>query len=281
VIFKASEIAGTNTIIFQAPDFVSTATYIDWDKNNAASSKYEKIDITPYFNDQLTSIFKNQYLSPRPKGPTLQLPTQGIGNWAYPLITAAINDSGLKKRAESNNEIVIKQGVPFSIDPVHGKRDIVFTSQWDNFPDSLFIPLTGKASHAYFLMAGTTNPMQSRMVNGEVIIHYKDGSSDKLELKNPETWWPIEQDYYEDGFAFTTGAPKPVRVYLKTGEDTRTFKDFTTIRGYSNRAIDGGAATVLDLPLDPGKELQRLELKAITNDVIIGLMSLTLLRGAK
>ena len=130
-------------------------------------------------------------------------------------------------------------------------------------------------------MAGTTNPMQSRLVNGEVIIYYKDGTTDKLELKNPETWWPIEQDYYEDGFAFTTGAPKPVRVYLKTGEDTRSFNNFTTIRGFSNRGIDGGAATILDLPLNPAKDLQKLELKAIANDVIIGLMSLTLVRELK
>ncbi|MDB5208694.1 MAG: glycogen debranching protein, partial [Flavisolibacter sp.] len=45
-----------------------------------------------------------------------------------------------------------------------------------------------------------------------------------------------------------------------------------------NRAIDGGAGTVLDLPLDPAKELKSLILKAIANDVVIGLMSLTLVR---
>jgi hypothetical protein len=101
---------------------------------------------------------------------------------------------------------------------------------------------------------------------------------EKLQLKNPENWWPIEQDYYEDGYAFTTGAEKPIRVHLKTGIDTQEFSKYTSIRGFSNRAIDGGAATVLDLPLDPGKELKSLELKAIANDVIIGLMSLTLVR---
>jgi hypothetical protein len=119
--------------------------------------------------------------------------------------------------------------------------------------------------------------MQSRIVNGTVVIHYRDGSSSVLELRNPETWWPIEQDYYEDGFAFTTGV-KPVRVYLKTGEDRRDFRDFTSIRGFSNRAIDGGAATVLDLPLDPSKELKSITLKSVANDVIIGLMGLTLVR---
>jgi hypothetical protein len=243
-----------------------------------ASAKFEKIDLSPYFNDQVTNIFKNQYLSPRPKVPTLQLPTQGIGNWAYPLVMPNISDSGLRNRAGIKNEFTIQQGVPFATPSQYSAKNIVFTSQWDNYPDSAIVSLSGKASHAYFLMSGSTNPMQSRMVNGEVVIQYKDGSEERLELKNPENWWPIEQDYYDDGFAFTTDEEKPVRVYFKTGEDTRTFNNYTSLKGFSNRAIDGGAGTVLHLPLDRTKELRSLTLKAIANDVVIGLMSLTLVR---
>ncbi|MFD3003007.1 hypothetical protein ACFS7Z_21765 [Pontibacter toksunensis] len=43
-------------------------------------------------------------------------------------------------------------------------------------------------------MAGSTNPMQSRFDNWEVVVHYTDGTQEKLVLRNPETWWPIEQD---------------------------------------------------------------------------------------
>lgn len=42
--------------------------------------------------------------------------------------------------------------------------------------------------------------------------------------------------------------------------------------------IEGGMATLLDLPLDSDKELDRLYLKTIANEVIIGLMSVTLVR---
>ena len=69
-----------------------------------------------------------------------------------------------------------------------------------------------------------------------------------------------------------------MRVYFKTGEDSRTFNNFTSIRGFSSRGIDGGAGTVLDLPLNPAKELKSLKLKTIANDVIIGLMSVTFVR---
>lgn len=245
---------------------------------NTASYKYEKIDLSSYFNDDVKNIFKNQYFSPRPNTTTLQLPTQGIGNWAYPLVAVNINDSGLRKRAGDKNEFIIEQGIPFVTPSQTESKNIVFTSQWGNYPKQVSIPITGKATYAYFLMAGSTNPMQSRIVNGTIIIEYKDGSSDSLQLRNPENWWPIEQDYYEDGYAFTTNAPKPVRVYLKSGQDSKTFDKFITIRGFSNRGIDGGAATVLDMPLNPSKELKSLRLKAIANDVVIGLMSVTLIR---
>jgi hypothetical protein len=43
-------------------------------------------------------------------------------------------------------------------------------------------------------------------------------------------------------------------------------------------AIDGGAATILDMPLDHNKELQSVSLHTLANDVVIGLMSVTLTR---
>jgi hypothetical protein len=127
-------------------------------------------------------------------------------------------------------------------------------------------------------MAGSTNPMQSRIVNGTIIIRYIDGTSDKLELKNPENWWPIEQDYFVNGLAFTTDAPRPIRVSLKTGKEILPDHKYTSIRGFSNFAIDGGAATVLGIPLNNKKQLKDLVFRSVANDVVIGLMSITLAR---
>ncbi|UKT62993.1 hypothetical protein [Pedobacter mucosus] len=56
----------------------------------------------------------------------------------------------------------------------------------------------------------------------------------------------------------------------------RDFKKFTGIKGFSSFGIDGGAATILDLPLNPDKQLKELRLVTLTNDVVIGLMSVTL-----
>jgi hypothetical protein len=127
-------------------------------------------------------------------------------------------------------------------------------------------------------MAGTTNPMQSRFTNGLVVVTYTDGSRDTLALKNPQNWWPIEQDYFTDNFAFITGAPTPERLYLKEGVFAKGLSAYSSIKGFSNRAIDGGAATLLGMPLQRNKVLYSLGVHTIANDVVIGLMALTLSR---
>ncbi|WP_207533361.1 DUF4450 domain-containing protein [Desertivirga arenae] len=269
--------SGTNAVRFDYEGKATQTKISNW-AVKPLLKEVRNVELNKVFNDKVTNIFKNKYLSPRPQGPTLQLPWQGIGNWCYPLIDANVDDTGLRAAAGEKSQVVLPNGVSFATPSQTGAKNIVFTSKWDNYPDSISIPLKGKSSHAYFLMAGSTNPMQTQMDNGELVLIYKDGSFERLALRNPETWWPIEQDYFTDSFAFKTGAPKPYRVYLKTGEITREFRNFSTIKGYSNYAIDGGAGTVLDLPLNPDKELKELRLKTLTNDVVIGLMAVTLVK---
>ncbi|KAA2240681.1 DUF4450 domain-containing protein [Chitinophaga agrisoli] len=246
---------------------------IDW--NGHKQPQVETIDLSNYFNDQLTQIFKNKYLSPRPQATTLQLPWQGIGDWPKPLETFDVDDSGLRKTAGEKNGIILTQGIRFRTPGNASAKNILFTSQWDNYPHEATIPLSGKAAHAWFLMAGSTNPMQSQLTNGEVIVRYTDGTADTLVLRNPETWWPIDQDYYTDGFAFALKTPRPIRVHVKTGN---IVTGESSEADFNGKKIPGGAATVLDLPLDATKTLQDLTLKTITNDVVIGLMAVTLQR---
>ncbi len=250
----------------------------NWDIPLDKSQQTETVSLSSFFNAKVTDIFNYEYLSPRPKTVTLQLPKQGIGNWCYPNVSVQIDDKGLREKAKQTGKVTTPNGVPFQTPSDENQKNIIFTSMWNNFPESISIPLNGKASHAYFMLAGTTNPMQSRIVNGEIKIQYTDGTSEVLPLKNPENWWPIEQDYFIDGLAFTTDAPRPPRVYFKTGEISRDFKDFKTIKGFSSYGVDGGAGTILELPLNKNKTLKNLTLKTIANDVVIGLMSVTLIR---
>ncbi len=271
-------VPGTNLVEFiGANNETKSFKLQNWEIKDAGSH-WEKVDLSGVFNSKITEIFEKEYLSPRPDSPTLMLPTQGIGNWCYPTVKADIDDSGLRKKAGEANEIESPQGIPFKTPSQESKENIVFTSLWDNFPEAVNIPLSGPASQVYLLMAGSTNAMQSRLVNAEVKVTYADGTSEVLELKNPENWWPVEQDYINDGYAFDTNAQVPPRLYLKSGEISREFTDYSSIKGFTNHGTDGGAATILDLPLNPKKELKNLEVKTLANDVIVGLMAATLKR---
>jgi len=249
---------------------------INWNVAEPAI-RQRSVDLSASFNTSVTQIFKNKYLSPRPQqGPTLQMPWQGIGDWPHALETAAIDDSGLRQLAGHTNEIILPQGIRFRTPGNPDQQNILFTSRWDNYPAEKEVPLSGKAAHAYFLMAGSTNPMQSQFDNGKIIVTYTDGTTSSLILRNPESWWPIQEDYYTDGFAFKLRQPRPVRVHLKTGKIDLGLSASNDQEKAEPKLIPGGAATVLDLPLDNTKELKSLRLVTLANDVVIGLMSITL-----
>jgi hypothetical protein len=276
-IGSADLTTGTNLLRFTSTMGKSIEIeMIDW-TIPLAQGRQRSLALGAYFNDQVNQIFQHRYLTPRPANPTLQLPWQGIGDWPHALETVTIDDSGLRKLAADKNELVLPQGIKLQTPGQAGQSNIIFTSQWDNFPQDKEMPLAGNADHAYFLMAGSTNHMQSQLDNGKVVVTYTDGSMAQLLLRNPESWWPIQENYYTDGFAFKLTKPVPPRLYLKTGSIVITDKTAEQkLQPAGNHQIDGGAATILDLPLDPRKTLKSLKLVTLANDVVIGLMSVTL-----
>ena len=243
----------------------------------------DPVSLSTHFNARVTEIFQpGKYVSPRSPFVSLAIPAQGIGAWAgHVNATAEIDDTGLRAASdEGGGKITLPNGVPFVTPGPGDAPNILFVSQWDNYPDEATVPLSGKARQVQLLMAGSTNAMQSRLDNGEVIVTYTDGTTSRLALHNPDTWWPIEQDYFIDDYQFSViggpiGAPLATRVNLKTGEvrvlDHQTFKG-------QGRVVPGGAATVLELALDPDKELRSLTVRALANEVVIGLMAATLVR---
>ena len=248
----------------------------DWNKPLATSVKLDPVPLERVFNEKVTSIFKLDYTSPRSPYCSLSKPVHGYGSWCHPSGGFEVDDSGLRKAAaDGHDRIVLPNGIPLATPATAGSNNIAFVSRWDNFPRELTVPLNGKAAKIHLLMAGSTDGMKSRFDNGEIVVTYADGSVTRLALENPTTWWPIDQDYFIDDYAFARPGPLPVRVDLKTGNirvlDPSTFKG-------KGRVVSGGAATVLDLTLDPSKEVKSLTIRALANEVVIGLMSATLQR---
>ena len=264
--FKAEEPAG------QKPFDVAS---VDWgtECDDIVMDKLTAVDLKKFYNSNIDDIFKNKYLSPRSPYTTLQIPTQGIGEWCHPQLTAEINDAGFRECLKGN---MFNSSIRIPFKSTKKGNNIIYTSLFDNYPDSVTVPLKGNASHAYLLMAGSTNHMQSHIANGKVIVTYTDGTTDELILENPYNWCPIEQDYYIDGQAFKTGVTRPYRVHLKTGKVSRNLEKDLNIKGVYGRDIECGAAQILDMKLNASKELQSITVLTLSNDVVIGLAGVTL-----
>ena len=245
-----------------------------------------KVNMDKVFNANVSDIFKNQYLSPRSPYTTLCVPTQGIGDWCSTKKMANIDDTKFRSLIKDGVFWVHVDGdLPFR-SPKEGKN-IVYTSLWDNYPDSISIMLKGKASHAYLLMAGSTNPMQYAIENAVIRVEYADGTRDELMLTPPVNWCPIEQDFLENATAFPQPELRPYRVGLASGKVSRHLfrdlhlaanKNMADVPGFKKAVaeIEGGAAILLDMPLDARKKLKRLILRTLSNEVVIGLMGITL-----
>ena len=274
--------------------------------SNVEEERLEPVPMERCFNSRADDIFKNEYLSPRPPYTTLQIPKQGVGDWCHPETCPTIDDSGLRRlttdgilnvrltktvrhclspsasifnsEAQSGSSISATDSliaaIPFRM--ASSGNNIAYTTLWDNYPDAITLPLKGKASHAYLLMAGSTNHMQSHIDNGIIVVGYTDGTSDSLRLRNPHNWCPIEQDYYENGLAFHAAQPRPFRIDFETGRTSRELIPMGP--RYGERRFSKGAGIVLDMPLNPRKRLKDLTVRTLSNDVVIGLMGVTLQR---
>ena len=274
------------SIAEQAVDAWASIKGVGNDFDELKPEECRRVNMDKAFNANVSDIFKNQYLSPRSPYTTLCVPTQGIGDWCSTKKTANIDDTKFRSLIRDGVFMAkIDGNLPFR-SPKEGKN-IAYTSLWDNYPDSISVMLKGKASHAYLLLAGSTNPMQYAIENAVVRVEYADGTSDELMLTPPVNWCPIEQDFLENATAFPQPQLRPYRIGLASGKVSRhLFRDLhlevnrnmADVPGFKKAVaeIDGGAAILLDMPLDGKKKLRRLTLRTLSNEVVVGLMGITL-----
>ena len=148
------------------------------------------------------------------------------------------------------------QGAKFLWAPAD--KDIAFTSLWDNWPAKVQVPVNKKGDSAWLLVAGSTNPMQVRIANAVLRFEYADGVKEELELVNPMNFWSLssfghskDYDYKADAFALPKEPPSMVQL------------------GSNSRAM------VYGWKLRRGVELKSVTLESLSEEVVIGLMGLS------
>jgi hypothetical protein len=157
---------------------------------------------------------------------------------------------------------VAPNGVPFRWQD--GKKNIAFTSRWDNWPQQITVPVNQAGDAVWFLLCGSTNPMEVRIANAELRLKYVGGETEELKLVPPMNFWTlcpvggteygmIDYDYRRDAFAL----PKIPPVTMQLGNNCR--------------------AVVLPLRLRPGVRLESVTLETLSLQVVIGPMGVTVM----
>jgi hypothetical protein len=229
--------------------------------NIPSNATWDTCDIGARLNADVRTIYQQKYESPRPKTCSVSIGSDGYSPWTFTYWKTpapAIDLSNVPNLLDKNGALRTPQGVPFAWPA--GDRNIAFASLWDNWPRTVSVPV-GKAGGAvWFLVCGTTNPMQCRIANARLRMTYADGVTEDLDIVPPLNFWslcplgPRDYNYKRDAFALPATPPAIVQL------------------GGNCRAI------VLNARLRPGVDLKEVTLEALSQEVVIGLMGVTIMK---
>ncbi len=204
---------------------------------------FRPVDISSYFNIHLNEIHKLEYWNPRPKGYSIMAKLNGRFGWDWNQAGSGkvvVDDSKLRS---CGGEYVTDNGIRF-LTPGKG-HNAACISIWENFPDETSFRLSGKGKELAVFFIGVTNPMQSRVENARFTVEYSDGTEEKVSLINPVN--------FDDWLV----------AAVQQKNETQYFSDY-------NHGI------IQRIPLDPFKELKALKVRAIANEVITGILGISI-----
>ncbi len=234
------------------------------------NASWKTIPVDHLMNADVREVYRQQYLSPRPNTVSLRLGSDGYSAWTFPYwksnAPVIIFDS-LENVRKNDHLIETPQGVPFRWNP--SEKNIIFTSLWDNFPSDVSVPVYQKGEAVWFLVCGTTNVMQCQIANAVLKLKYTDGAEERLELIPPVNYWNLSHIY-----ADATEPGQATRAYYLAEVDRFCLpKELpqTVVLGNECRAM------VLNHRLRENKTLAAVELETLSNEVVVGLMGLSIM----
>ena len=227
--------------------------------------EFRSVDISRFLNCDVQAIYQQEYLSPRPLTASARIGINGYSPWTFSYWKNEVPQIVLSRRGTVRTQ----DGVPLTVS--EGGDNIAFVSRWDNFPDSITVPVNARAKAAALLLCGTTNPMQCGAENVRLIFEYANGEKDEVPISNPTEFWslcPLNAMPNSDDQVLTTSSdydyalsafclPKTPPETIQLGENCR--------------------AVVIRWKTRENETLKSVTLRAVAKEIVIGLMSLTLI----
>jgi len=206
---------------------------------------FTPIDISKHFNLNMTEVHNQEYLSPRPEGYSIGMFPNGRYAWDWNHKghnEIYIDDSALR---QAKGLVRTQSGIPF-ITP-EKNENLACVSIWDNFPTQTTFELDGTAKELAVLFVATTNAMQSHVENARIVVEYEDGSTEKVSLVYPFNF----DDWLTPAF--------------QTENESFYFNHYNH-------------ATVQRIILDANKRLKNVKVEAVANEVILGVLGISICR---
>ena len=203
------------------------------------------IDISKHFNLNMKDVHNQEYLSPRPEGYSIGMFPNGRYAWDWNHKghnEIYIDDSALRN---AKGLVYTQSGIPF-ITPEENEN-LACVSIWDNFPTQTTFDLDGNAKELAVLFVATTNAMQSHVENARIVVEYQDGTTEKVSLVYPFNF----DDWLTPAF--------------QTENESFYFNHYNH-------------ATVQRIKLDQNKRLKNVKVEAVANEVILGVLGISICR---
>ncbi len=209
------------------------------------SKPFEALDISKHFNESMENLHSQKYVSPTIEKPGIRTFINGRYAWEW---THGGHNKVIVKAESLRNAgglVTTKSGIPFIIPSEN--ENLACVSVWDNFPSMMEVALDGKAEEIAVMFIAATNCMQTHVENARITVEYKDGESENVSLILPENIddWLIPA--------------------IQSENETFYFSDY-------NHAI------VQRIKLKGEKELKCIKFEAVANEVILGVMGVSIAR---
>lgn len=194
-------------------------------------------------------VFEREYTS-REMGPLHRrdVNANSTTRWHKAPIKPSLKN--LRAQLDPDGRFVTKDSkTPFQVAP--RGNNVLLLGRWDQLPNQVRFPVdTPGVREVRLLIVGTTYPMQSHIANARVILHYKDGETGETDLINPYN--------YDDSIGAFGNHHYANNEMVDLGKDTH--------------------ADIIRIRTAPGKELVAVETQCLSDQILFGIMAMTLYR---
>jgi hypothetical protein len=247
----------------------------------AMTASWKTLRLDPYYNSALSKILFHSFWSTEyPYGACRDYM---LDHLAGPR-AMSVGNLRLGTKLNDQGAFVTQVGIPFA--QRQEGDNVVALSRWKEFPDHVSVPVEDSARRVYLLISGVTFPMQSQIANVRVVVNYADGRNSIRDLVNPDNfdngWGGFGGTYHyaANGSEVLHGAPlDEVHAFA---QDQPLARPLTILGQHGTpeppEQVFPPHADIVDVVCDPARKIRDVEIRVLSNEIIVTLHGITLLK---